>query len=350
MPQSDATPVSLPLPGPAFEWRAALGPWRRSLLGALGSAIGRPFLIDGAERLAPSRDRHDWYAAGSPRFEPGVARASLNAAVAQGWLDQALMEHASVAAFARFSLQLLELGAPGELVAASATAMQDEIRHARGCFELARRYSTRDVGPGPLPIDGVLDENSPAKIVLDALREGCIGETVAAIEAAEAMQQCEDPTAHALLQRIAQDESQHAELAWRFVAWALETRPELTERVRAAFARELAGVPAEPQRRPRKLSEADRELARHGLMSAPLRAALRLRVLAAVVAPCADALLAGAGWKSPEPDGPASVSPETLRPAIRYLETPTPPSAYPASSYPAAPGLTSEAEAAAHPA
>lgn len=263
--------------------------------------IGRPFLIDGVERLAPAVVRADWYSGNTPESERPVAPCAANPAAARGWREQALMEHASVAAFARFSLQLLQLGAPADLVDAAAVAMQDEVRHARACFELARRYSSEDMGPGPLAIGGALEQTDPTAIVLDALREGCIGETVGAIEASEALQHCEDPAARAVLERIAVEEGQHAELAWRFVAWALETRPEILERVREAFALELAGARPGRERAHRGVDPADRELARQGLLSPALRAALRERVLAGVVAPCARALLSGAGWRRPDP-------------------------------------------------
>jgi hypothetical protein len=263
--------------------------------------VGRPFTVDGAERLASSVVRGDWYSGNAVDFELTAAKSAISsAAVARGWREQALMEHASVAAFARFSLQLLQLGAPADLVAAAAAAMQDEIRHARACFELARRHSSEDVGPGPLSMDGALDTMEPTAIVLAALREGCISETVAAIEASEALQHCEDPAARAVLERIAVEEGQHAELAWRFVAWALETRPALAQPVREAFERELAGARPEAEHATREVAAPDRELARHGLLSPALRAALRDRVLAGVVAPCAKALIAGAGWERPD--------------------------------------------------
>lgn len=266
-----------------------------------GCVVGRPFLIDGSERRAPSVVRADWYPGPAADSEPvAPAPAACSAAVAAGWREQALMEHASVAAFARFSLQLLQLGAPAELVASTAVAMQDEIRHARACFELARRHSSEDVGPGPLAIEGALERIDPTAIVLDALREGCIGETVAAIEASEALQHCEDPAARAVLERIAVEEGQHAELAWRFVAWALEKSPSLAQPVRDAFAQELGAARPVQERVPPDLTPADRELARHGLLSPTLRAALRERVLAGVVAPCAKALLEGAGWERPD--------------------------------------------------
>jgi hypothetical protein len=205
------------------------------------------------------------------------------------------MEHASVAAFARFSLQLLSLGAPAELVSGAASAMQDEIRHARACFELARRHSDEDVGPGPLRIEGALEEMDLCAIVLGTVREGCIGETVAAIEAAEALQHCEDAAARTVLEQIAVEEGRHAELAWRFVAWALEVGPSsLVERVREAFATELASAQPSPESGLENVGAFDRELARHGLLSAPLRAALRERVLSTIVRPCAEALLARA--------------------------------------------------------
>jgi hypothetical protein len=256
-------------------------------------AVGRPFLVSGQPRLAPCAVRADWYGERlDERALAADADPALRAAIARGWLEQGLMEHASVAAFARFTLQLLSLGAPADLVAASASAMGDEIRHARDCFALARRHLDHDVGPAPLPLGGALDEPDLSAIVLSTLREGCIGETVAALEAAEALLHCQDPPARAVLERIAVEEGRHAELAWRFVAWALRAGPpSLLHHVRATFRAELrapgaAGVA--------ELSSLDRELARHGLLAAPLRAALRERVLSELVAPCAQALLARA--------------------------------------------------------
>jgi hypothetical protein len=250
--------------------------------------IGRPFLIAGQERLALDVVRNDWYPA-THRQAPGAAlEAELSADIRRGWVEQALMEHASVAAFARFSLQLLALGAPADMVARSASAMSDEVEHARACFELARRHGEADVGPGPLDLSGALEATELEAVLLGTIAEGCIGETVAAIEAAEACAHCEDATARGVLERIARDETQHAELAWRFVAWALEVGPAgLRESARAAFARALDRT-APAASAPTGL---DLALARHGLIGGSLRADLRQHVLREVIAPCARALL-----------------------------------------------------------
>jgi hypothetical protein len=259
-------------------------------------SVGRPFLVHGGERLAPPCARTDWYTGAAAVERSSWPEASLEpelnpalrAELARSWTLQGLMEHASVAAFARFTLQLMSLGAPASLVQRSGEAMQDEIRHARSCFELARDYAADDVGPGPLQLDGALEGSDLSSIVLNTILEGCIGETVAAYEAAEARAHCEEPRARALLERIAAEESQHAELAWQFVAWALANGPrELGPQVRDAFAAALAGARAN---RPRP-SAFERELLRHGVVGSELRQSLRERVLEQVVAPCARALL-----------------------------------------------------------
>jgi hypothetical protein len=249
--------------------------------------IGRPFLVGGDDRLASAAARSDWYPSACNGARATALEPALRDAIHRGWLEQALMEHASVAAFARFSLQLLALGAPAELCSQAARAMQDEVEHARACFEQARRHADSDVGPGPLDMTGALDATDLQAIVLGTIAEGCIGETLAAVEAAEALAHCEDESARATLQRIAEDETRHAELAWRFVAWALEVGPAaLREQVRVAFQDADRSEAASG-----RLSPFDLQLAQHGLIAASLRGELRRRVMRDVIAPCARALL-----------------------------------------------------------
>ena len=269
-------------------YRTPSDTWAPTFCVLPGCAIGRPFLVDGRERLASEVSRADWYPAGPASNDVQVApSAELRAAIVRGWTEQALMEHASVAAFARFSLQLLSLGAPPHLLVDAARAMQDETEHARACFELARRYRGADVGPGPLTLDGAFEPEDMAAIVLSTIAEGCIGETVAAIEAAEAAAHCEDEAARTVLERIAVDETRHAELAWGFVAWALRTGPaSLRERARAAFDAALSSPMAA-----RAPNDFELELARYGLFGPALRQACRERVLAEVIAPSARALI-----------------------------------------------------------
>jgi rubrerythrin len=207
---------------------------------------GRPFIVEGRARQALAVERTDWCSA-YPGSEPPRARDGRDASddelttsqrerLAEIWLDDALAEHASIASFARLTLQLLSLGAPPELLTAAQRATQDEIEHAKLCFELASRYRGRLLGPSQLPMHGVVADLTLVDLAVAAVHEGCVGETTAAVLAGERLERARDPRVRAALGKIVEDETRHAELAWRTVAWAIEQGGESVRRaVRAAF-------------------------------------------------------------------------------------------------------------------
>jgi hypothetical protein len=206
-------------------------------------AEGRPFLIGFEARVANVAARGDWTA---KEDGPDVSRltAAERGALASAWTAVALAEHASIAAFARFTLHLLRLGAPASLVERSNAAMADETHHAKLAFAIASRYAGREIGPGALDIDGALEQSSLRDILVTTIREGCIGETVAAIEASEAFEHAEDPCIRRALERIAADETRHAELAWQFVRWALDHGGDEVRRIcEAEFERATDRAP-----------------------------------------------------------------------------------------------------------
>jgi hypothetical protein len=249
---------------------------------------GRPFLVDGNERLAQLAERSDWLEATLAPSVAGLER-DLRETLAERWARIACMEHASIAAFARFALQLLSLGAPAELVEQAIEALADETRHARACFAVASQYAGRPMGPGPLAIEGSLTATSLEEILVLTVREGCIGETLAAIETLEASKHARDPVLRGLLRRISADETRHAQLAWRFVAWALaKLPPEAPERecvaVELERERPSAAVPESA------LDAESQRLLAHGIIPEPLSAALRSAVREEILRPCAFGL------------------------------------------------------------
>ena len=248
---------------------------------------GRPFVVDGVLRLAPRTAREDWRATASPetRMLPVAVRAEL----ARRWAEIGRMEHASVAAFARFVLQLLALGAPHDLIADAQRAIADEATHARLAFGLASAYGGQAIGPGPIDVDGCLDDMSVASFVIGTFVEGCVGETMAAIEALETLDHARDPAVRQVLETIARDEMRHAELAWRTVAWALEA---LGDAARHALA--VALVRADQNIAPEAPACADSGHAwlDHGIVTDALRSQIRQATLSEVVGPLATALLA----------------------------------------------------------
>lgn len=157
------------------------------------------------------------------------------------WVKTALGEHASVAAFARFVLHLLSLGSPPDLVLDAIKAMEDEVHHARLSFGIARQFTDEAPAPGKMDISGVLlESDDPAAILKAAILEGCIEETISAAHAQVAFERATEPSIQRALARIAEDEARHADLAWRFVRWALEAYPELRASAEESFATAVA--------------------------------------------------------------------------------------------------------------
>jgi len=253
-----------------------------------GSVCGRPFLIEEEARKAAAIPSPAWLVSAVELRLADVqvpADAALREQLAAHWTEIGLMEHASVAAFARFTLQLLSLGAPVELVEQSQRAALDEVRHAELAFALASRYAGRSIGPGPLPLSGALDASGVEAILRTTVREGCVGETRAALEASRAAETCEDPTVRSVLETIAADEARHAELAWRVVRFIVTAHPEMA----TVLAEEFGPLDREERALASVDDAADN---RFGVLSAGALERCHHEAYREVIAPCARTLLA----------------------------------------------------------
>ncbi len=170
---------------------------------------------------------------------------SIRSALGRIWAETAQMEHASIASFNRFSLQLLAVGAPPELLEGSQRAGLDEIEHARMAFALASKYGAESVGPGALDLRGdTLGSLDLPSVAAGTVEEGCVGETLAALEAEAARDGALELVVRAAWSVIAEDEARHAELAWSFVRWALDQgQPAVRAAVKEAFERAFQRLP-----------------------------------------------------------------------------------------------------------
>lgn len=256
---------------------------------------GRPFLVEYSERLASIELRDGWL--GHDWEEKLELSSELRQRLAEHWTRIGLMEHASIAAFARFTLDLLSIGAPADLIEASNQALVDETRHARIAFGLASSFAGHSLGPGRLSMEGALQATGQLEDLLrTTFREGCVGETRAALEVARAASSCADPDLRRTLDGIAEDEGRHAELAWRVVRYLVAEHPALrhvlvseVELVRAESlgAGEFALVEgAGPLDR-----EARREAEQVGLLGGEAIDLVHREALGRVILPCAEALL-----------------------------------------------------------
>jgi len=261
-----------------------------SELGVSGNC-GRPFLVHGRARTAEQKTTFTPEAACVPA-ECAALSPSERARIASHYVRAALMEHASIAAFARFTLQLLGLGAPASLVQQSVAATADEARHARACFALAARYSHEVVSAGPLDVSGALDEVELLDVVRLVIDEGCAGESVAALEAHTAADLATDPSVKRALSEIAADETRHAELAFRFVAWAAGRDARVRGVVQSRLARLTAEAATETAHTSLVAPTESEALLAHGVLDDPTRRSLRKTALEEVVLPALRALSA----------------------------------------------------------
>ncbi|HKO47006.1 MAG TPA: ferritin-like domain-containing protein [Polyangiaceae bacterium] len=190
-----------------------------------GCSVGRPYFEGGVQRQAPLRSSSEDCGASNPR------RAAAWALAGSG-------EHASVAAFARLSLQLMALGAPNALLRDVHQAALEEVDHAERCWEFARLFGGAEITPGPFPF-----QTAPstciglAELAAAAVREGCLAETLGAHVLGVAAERAPEPAVRAALLRMAEEEARHAVLSFRIVAWALRSGDaEVRASIHAAFA------------------------------------------------------------------------------------------------------------------
>ena len=149
---------------------------------------GRPFVIDGefrtatslVDKLGTSSAKTTWNIDKEPNIS---ASSSLNQAIAMEFSIQGEGEHASVASFARHSLQLMSMGAPPQLLIGAQQAGLDEINHAKMCYGIAEAFLGTNIQPSSLDIDGSVKTLSEEEVIQSVINEGCIGETIAAVKA-----------------------------------------------------------------------------------------------------------------------------------------------------------------------
>lgn len=160
---------------------------------------------------------------------PYVVAASDDARdrIAAAWRKNGLTEHASVAAFAKLSIELLALGAPRRLVDAAHADALDESRHTDLCFELATKIDGRSIAPGAFPASAARPARGPrifrlCRLAVDSLIDGAINEGVSARVVAELAKDVDDPAVADVLRSIARDEGRHAVHGFEVLAWCVQ--------------------------------------------------------------------------------------------------------------------------------
>jgi hypothetical protein len=189
----------------------------------MGFSRGRQLRRLGRVLLPELRSNGDWTLPSAGIARPEQAPVGL----ADRWRENGKTEHASVAAFARLTLNLMALGAPPRLIAAANQDALDEIRHTELCFGLAAALDGKRISPGPFPeAQRVATLPSSRRLALsilavDSLVDGALHEGVSARIIAKLARRCEGPAIRGVLSEIAADEGRHSAHGWAVVDWCL---------------------------------------------------------------------------------------------------------------------------------
>jgi hypothetical protein len=208
-----------------------------ALLSVAAFARGRQLRHFGRVQLATLEQSNKWLApqlgllalpqhhVGTPFVAP--IDDALRAPLAAAWRDNGRTEHASVAAFARLSLDLMALGAPAWLVASAHADALDEVRHTELCFLLASSLDGQTMSPSAFPA-AARARSLPATrtlalavLAVDSLIDGALHEGLSARVVARLARTCTEPGIRALLKQIAVDEGRHAAHGWDVVKFCL---------------------------------------------------------------------------------------------------------------------------------
>jgi len=156
---------------------------------------------------------------------------------AGAWIARnAMMEAASVTAFARLVRELVRFGAPAELIAEARAAIADELVHAELTAELARTLGGM-VEPPVITAAG--EPPTLEQLALENAVEGQVAETFGALVATCQASTATHPDVRRVFGVLARDESRHAALAHQLGAW-FESRLGWRERNNVAAARQRA--------------------------------------------------------------------------------------------------------------
>jgi hypothetical protein len=193
-----------------------------------------------------------------PTLRPGGAwsftRARLEVegldrtALAAQWRENARTEHASAAAFARLTLDLMALGAPPDLIASSQRDGLDETRHTQMCLSLATAIDGKEESPAPFPDVRRAGGLPPtrtlalATLAVQSLIDGVLHEGVSARILARLGRSAEPAEVRGVVRALASDEGRHAAHGWDVVLWCVREGGEPVLRALEGAARGLSST------------------------------------------------------------------------------------------------------------
>lgn len=138
------------------------------------------------------------------------------------WIEKGLSEHASIATFSKFKLELMGIGAPLWLIQLANEATSDEIRHTQIAFDIANMMKRNEelcITSNDFPSHTINIDGDWNKIALDTAIGGAFGETISALTMEMTY---DDDIINQYIYSIKMDEIRHSALAWTTIKWMID--------------------------------------------------------------------------------------------------------------------------------
>jgi hypothetical protein len=171
--------------------------------------VDRVLLQKGDPNCAIGRRPDGLHAAGS---------VDCDSALGRHFAQAAHLEAASIQAFLRLREELALHGADESLLGAALASALDEVMHTDVSTRLARRFGATP----PRPQVETRPPRSLFEVALENIVEGCTRETYGALVAHYQSLHARDAEIRGVMERIAEDETRHADLSWAIDRWAQE--------------------------------------------------------------------------------------------------------------------------------
>jgi hypothetical protein len=162
-------------------------------------------------------DAFDWEALEKAPHDPRERERGR-----RSFILRALDEQRSLAAFTELLSELVEVGAPIDVIGSLARVIRDEALHVDLCDRVVKALGGWDTN-APEPQWVRSDKRLPLqrRVLTTVLGSLCVGETISVHMIAGVRRGASDPVVQAVLTRLLADESFHSRFGW----WWLETMP-----------------------------------------------------------------------------------------------------------------------------
>lgn len=177
---------------------------------------------------------------------PGRGAMDATEEVRREWARRVQAEYRSAALTQHFTLWLMQLGAPPDLLDAGLRIVGDELVHAElsnGVYVAAGGGSDQPpLARASLRLPHVPEAELEVAVLLHGVHIFCLGETVAVRLFNRLRERCSVPVARKALDRILKDESFHRDFGWELLDWLMST--DANPMFRTILARDLGSLVA----------------------------------------------------------------------------------------------------------